>query len=151
MAVAMTADDEAIVTEFLLSGMTDPFAKVFSLLAKGDALATLRECDFQANIGGAVLSMLRALPKPDFVQFAISLFARKPPVFADIPILRGEFGVEVVKSVNDSTSAAEIARIAGDEGAKRPMYKRECHPSKLSQAVPSPISLLYHSSEAPTP
>jgi hypothetical protein len=80
MAVDLTADDEATVSEFLSSGTTDAFAKVFSLLAKGDAFATLREFDFQAklaNVGRVVLSLLRVLPKPDLVQFAISLFQRK--------------------------------------------------------------------------
>jgi hypothetical protein len=126
MAVDMTADDEAAITEFLASGTTDPLAKVFSLVTKGDALAELREFDFQAkvaNVGVAVLSVLRVLPKPDLVQFAISLFARKPPVFTDIPILGGEFGVELVKSVNDSTFTAEIARIAADKGEKKAAYR----------------------------
>jgi hypothetical protein len=126
MAVDMTADDEATVSEFLSSGTRDPLARVFSLLAKGDALAELREFDFQAkvaNVGGAVLSVLRVLPKPDLVQFAISLFARRPPVFTNIPILGGEFGVELVKSVNDSTFTAEIARIAADEGAQKAAYR----------------------------
>jgi hypothetical protein len=38
MAVDLTADDETTVSEFLSSGATDPFVKVFSLLAGGDAL-----------------------------------------------------------------------------------------------------------------
>jgi hypothetical protein len=153
MAVDMRADDEATVSEFLSNGTIDPFAKDFPLLANGDALAMLREFDFQAkptNVGGAGLSVLRVLAKQDLVQFAINLFVRKPPVFTDIPILGGEFGVEFMKSVNDSTFTDEIVRIAGDKGAKTAMYRHECHPSKLSRGVPSPISLLYHSTEAPT-
>jgi hypothetical protein len=76
MAVDMMADDEATVSEFLSSGTTDPFAKIFSLLAKGDVFATLREFDFQAmvaNVGGAVLSVLRVLPKSDLLQFTIDV------------------------------------------------------------------------------
>jgi hypothetical protein len=46
----MTADDDAAVSEFLLSGTPDPFAKVFSLLAKGNVLTTLWEFDFQAKV-----------------------------------------------------------------------------------------------------
>jgi hypothetical protein len=151
MAVDMTADDEATVSEFLSNGMIDPFAKGFPLLANGDALAMLREFDPQvkpANVGGAVLSVPRVLGKPDLVQFAISLFARKPPFFTDIPILGGEFGVELMKSVNDPTFTVGIVRISGDKGAKRAMYRHEYHPSKLSRGVPSAISFLYHSSEA---
>jgi hypothetical protein len=128
MAVDMTADDEATVSEFLLSGTTDSFAKIFSLLAKGDILATLREFGFPAkvaNVGGAILSVLRVLPKPGLLQFAISLFAKNPPVFTDIPILGGEFGVEIMKLVNDSTFTAEIARIAGDKGANRVLHKHD--------------------------
>jgi hypothetical protein len=92
IAVDMTTDDEATVSEFLSSRTINPFAKVFSLLAKCNAPAKLQEFDFQAkvvSVGGAVLSVLRVLPKPDLVQFAISLFARKTPVFTDISILGG--------------------------------------------------------------
>jgi hypothetical protein len=59
------------VSELLSSGTTDRFAKVFSLLAKGDAVAMLREFDFQAkvaNVGDAVLSVLRVFPNPDLVR-----------------------------------------------------------------------------------
>jgi hypothetical protein len=106
--------------------MQDQFAKIFSLLARGHALARLREFDFQAkvaNVGGAILSVLRVFPKPDLVQSAISLFSRKPPVFTEIPILGGEFRVKLMKSVKDSTFTAEIARTAGDKGAKMAMYR----------------------------
>jgi hypothetical protein len=105
-------NEEATVSEFLASGTGDPLAKVFGLLVRTDKLTEVKELDFGDKFGtvaAVVLNLLRLMPKPDLVHYAIHLCETRPAVFAGINAVRGRFGEEFIAAVGNATLVALLA------------------------------------------
>jgi hypothetical protein len=108
-------NEEATISEFLASGTGDALAKVFGLLVGTDKLNEVKELDFGAKFGtvaAVVLNLLRVMPKPDMIQYALHLCETRPAIFAGIPALRGRFGEEFMAAVGN-TALVGLLALAG--------------------------------------
>jgi hypothetical protein len=114
LPVALTAEphEEPTISDILASGTTEPLAEVFSLLLRGDALAEARAWDFRLKFADVGVAVLRVMPRPGLVRYAIALCKRKPAVFAGIPVFASRFGMEVLHSVGNATLAAMLSSCA---------------------------------------
>jgi hypothetical protein len=125
LLVALNAEpfEEPTISEIMASGTDEPLAKVFSLVISGDALPEVSEFNFRhnfANVGIAVLLLLKIMPKSDLVQYGILLSKKTPAVFGGLRVLQGDFGQALREAVN---SASFIGTLSKSSRTPKGRYK----------------------------